>query len=375
MKTPNSERIHITLFGNCNSGKSSLINALTGEQTAIVSHIAGTTTDPVKRAVELTDVGAAVLIDTPGLDDNTQLGQLRTEQSRKALLTTDIAIVLLPVAESFIEEIRALDIPIIAVAPKADCNNTLAPQYSQLNPISVSSTTGEGLDALRAAIASLVQSNERLLTEDICNNGDCIVLVMPQDSAAPKGRLIKPQVEVLRELLDRRCTAICCQTEELQQTLAALSSPPQVIITDSSAFAAVKPLTPETTKLTSFSILFAAYKGDITLFREGAKRMLELKSDARILIAEACVHTPQNEDIGRVKLPRLLRKRLGDDITIDTVGGADFPEDLSPYDLIIHCGACMATRRYVISRLKKAKAQGVPMTNYGVAIASLLGIE
>lgn len=374
MKTPNSERVHIAIFGNCNSGKSSLINALTGAQTAIVSDVAGTTTDPVKKSIELQGVGAAVLIDTPGLDDNTELGSLRAAQSHKALLTTDIAVVFLPVAQSFIAKVQAMDIPAIFVAPKADIQ-PLDSHYADLSPIAVSSTTGEGLDALRAAIAAKSHSEERLLTEGICNAGDCVVLVMPQDSSAPKRRLIKPQVEVLRELLDRRCRVFCCQTEELASTLQSLVCPPQAIITDSSAFAAVRPLVPEGTKLTSFSILFAAYKGDIALFREGAKRMLALPATARILIAEACAHTPQNEDIGRVKLPRLLRKRLGEGIEIDTVGSGDFPNDLTPYDLIIHCGACMATRRYVLSRISMAQSQGVPMTNYGVAIAALLNIE
>ncbi|MBR0335347.1 MAG: [Alistipes sp.] len=370
MKTPNSERVHIAFFGNCNSGKSSLINAITGEQTALVSEVAGTTTDLVKRAVELPNVGAAVLIDTPGLDDNTTLGALRTEQSRKALMQTDIAVVLLPVEDSFLTQIRSLEIPIIAVTSKADITTEV---YE--NSIAVSSTTAQGIEQLISAIASCVDSQSRLITENICHSGDTVLLVMPQDSSAPKGRLIKPQVEVIRELLDRGCTAVCCQPDRVEATLSTLATPPQVIITDSSAFAVVKPLVPQGVRFTSFSILFADYKGDIELFRAGAKHLLSLPPTAKILIAEACSHTPQNEDIGRVKLPRLLRKRLGEDITIDTVSGTDFPADLSSYDLIIHCGACMFTRRYVLSRIAQAKRQAIPMTNYGVAIAALQGIE
>lgn len=370
MKTPNSERVHIAIFGNCNSGKSSLINAITGEQTAIVSDIAGTTTDTVKRAVELPNIGAAILIDTPGLDDNTPLGSLRTEQSRKALMQTDIAIVLLPVKDEFLAQIHSLEIPVIRVTPKAD----IATEIYE-DSIAVSATTGSGIDSLITAIAGCCEQNNRYITEGVCNDGDTVVLVMPQDSSAPKGRLIKPQVEVIRELLDRGCSVICCQTDRLADTLCSLAVPPQVVITDSSAFAVVKPLVPQDVRLTSFSILFAAYKGDIELFREGAKHLLTLPPTAKILIAEACSHTPQNEDIGRVKLPRLLRKKLGESVTIETVSGSDFPADLTPYDIVIHCGACMFTRRYVLSRIAQAKAQGVAMTNYGVAIAALLGIE
>lgn len=370
MKTPNSERVHIAFFGNCNSGKSSLINAITGEQTSLVSDVAGTTTDLVKRSVELPNIGAALLIDTPGLDDNTTLGTLRTEQSHKALMQTDIAVVLLPVKDEFLAQIRTLEIPVIMATPKADVATEI---YE--DSIAVSATTGKGIDSLISAMANCCEQSSRLITEGVCSSGDTVVLVMPQDSSAPKGRLIKPQVEVLRELLDRGCSAICCQPDRLQATLSSLAELPQAVITDSSAFATVKPLVPQGVRLTSFSILFAAYKGDIELFKEGAKHLLSLPTTARILIAEACSHTPQNEDIGRVKLPRLLRKKLGESITIETVSGTDFPADLTPYDLVIHCGACMFTRRYVISRIAQAKAQGIAMTNYGVAIAALLGIE
>ena len=366
-----SERVHIAIFGNCNSGKSSLLNALAQQSVAVVWDIAGTTTDIVQKSIELPNVGAALLIDTPGLDDKTELGTLRTAQSYKALAKADIAIVLLPVEEDFLQRLQTLEIPTILVQSKCDIDRPSA----QSNAIAVSSTTGEGIDTLLNAIAAAVTTDTRYITEGICSTGDTVLLVMPQDGSAPKGRLIKPQVEVIRELLDRGCTPVCCQPAGMAAALAALSAHPKAIITDSSAFAAVKPLVPQGVTLTSFSILFARYKGDIELFREGAKVLLSLCPTARILIAEACSHIPQSEDIGRVKLPRLLRKKLGEGVTIDTVGGSDFPEDLTPYDIIIHCGACMFNRRYVLSRIAQAKQQGVPMTNYGVAIAALLGIE
>ena len=363
-----SERVHIAIFGNCNSGKSSLLNAIAGQSVAVVSDVAGTTTDIVSKSIELPNIGAALLIDTPGLDDNTELGRLRTAQSYKALPKTDIAIVLLPVEQALLDRLHALEIPVIKVHSKCDLNPT---QRSD-DAIAISSTTGEGISQLLDTIARTISTEERYITEGICSAGDTVLLVMPQDSSAPKGRLIKPQVEVIRELLDRGCTPICCQPEGMATALSALVSPPKVIITDSSVFAAVKPLVPQGVTLTSFSILFARYKGDIELFREGAKHLLSLPADAKILIAEACSHIPQSEDIGRVKLPRLLRKRLGENIKTDIVGGNDFPEDLTKYDIIIHCGACMFNRRYVLSRIAQAKQQGTPITNYGLAIEALL---
>jgi [FeFe] hydrogenase H-cluster maturation GTPase HydF len=245
---------------------------------------------------------------------------------------------------------------------------------SGLKPICISAHTGEGLEELRAAIIKFASSEERLLTEGFCNAGDTVLLVMPQDEQAPKGRLIKPQVQTLRELLDRGCNAMCCTAEGMESALAALAAPPQLIITDSQAFDKVYQLKPESSTLTSFSVLFARYKGDISLFAEGAKRLLSLPPTARILIAEACTHTPQHEDIGRVKLPRMLRRKLGEEITIDIVGGADFPDDLTPYDLVIHCGACMFNRQHVMSRVRRAQEQNIPITNYGIAIAALTGI-
>ena len=392
--TPSSHRVHIAFYGRCNSGKSSLINALTGQEVAIVSEIAGTTTDSVLKPIELPGVGATILIDTPGLDDNTPLGNQRKAQSLKALDKTDIAVVLFhdngtSIEEALIAQLKAREIPIIGVFSKCDTIQNRASLTAKVNdivgsdPISLSATTNEGIDLLLSRLASLSQHEERLITEGLCNRGDMVILVMPQDSQAPKGRLIKPQVEVIRELLDRGCNTLCTTPEGLLSALNTLNTPPQLIITDSQVFTTVNEIVekfrqqmglPQLPLLTSFSILFARYKGDIDTFVEGGKKLLSLTSSSRVLIAEACSHIPQNEDIGRVKLPRMLRNRIGEQLNIDIVGGNDFPTDLSQYDLVIHCGACMFNRRLVMSRVAQAKAQHIPITNYGIAIATLTGI-
>ena len=393
-QTPSSHRVHIAFFGRCNSGKSSLINALTGQEVAIVSNIAGTTTDSVLKPIELPGEGATILIDTPGLDDNTPLGNQRKAQSLKALDKTDIAVVLFhdddtSVEEALITQLSARKTPIIGIISKCDTMQNRASLAAKVNdiigsePIALSTTTREGIEQLLARLASLSQQETRLITEGLCSAGDMVVLVMPQDAQAPKGRLIKPQVEVLRELLDRGCNTLCCTPEGLKASLNALKTPPQLIITDSQVFASVNEIVEEYRQqmerhqyplLTSFSILFARYKGDINTFIEGGKKLLSLTPSSRILIAEACSHIPQNEDIGRVKLPRMLRRRIGDSLTIDIVGGNDFPTDLSQYDLVIHCGACMFNRRLVMSRVAQAQAQNIAITNYGIAIATLTGI-
>ena len=394
LHTPSSHRVHIAFFGRCNSGKSSLINALTGQEVAIVSEMAGTTTDSVLKSIELPGVGATILIDTPGLDDNSPLGNQRKAQSLKALDKTDIAVVLFhdddtSVEEALITQLSARKAPIIGVISKCDTMQNRASLAAKVNdiigsePIALSATTREGIEQLLARLASLSLQETRLITEGLCSAGDMVVLVMPQDAQAPKGRLIKPQVEVLRELLDRGCNTLCCTPEGLKPSLNALNTPPQLIITDSQVFASVNEIIEEYRQqmkrhqyplLTSFSILFARYKGDINTFIEGGKKLLSLTPSSRILIAEACSHIPQNEDIGRVKLPRMLRRRIGDSLTIDIVGGNDFPTDLSQYDLVIHCGACMFNRRLVMSRVAQAQAQNIAITNYGIALATLTGI-
>ena len=383
--TPKSERVHIALFGRTNAGKSSLLNRLVGQDVAIVSATPGTTTDPVQKSVEINGLGAALYVDTPGLDDNTTLGGERMARTAKSLDSTDIAIVLFTDSESaseyaLIEECRVREIPTIVVVSQADRLHNITAiaedieRRTTLKPVAVSATTGEGIDELLERIVALGKGEERLITEGFCKAGDKVLLVMPQDKAAPKGRLIQPQVQTIRELLDRGCIPICCTPDRMAEALAALGKAPELIITDSQAFEEVYRLKPEDSTLTSFSILFARYKGDIKLFTEGVKALKNLSEESRILIAEACTHTPQNEDIGRVKLPRILRKRFGEGLNIDIVGGADYPEDLTQYDLVIHCGACMFNRRHVLSRIERARKQGVAITNYGVILAALGGI-
>lgn len=383
--TPTAERLHIALLGRCNSGKSTLLNALTAQQSAIVSPIAGTTTDPVRKAIEINGLGAAVLIDTPGLDDNSTLGGERVVRTAKVLDQTDIAIVLFTdagydIEEQIIEECRVREITTIAVLAQADritdVDTLRRDIESRINApvIVLSAETGEGLDALKERLGALRPADERLITGGFCKTGDSVLLVMPQDKSAPKGRLIQPQVQTIRELLDRGCTITCCTPDGMAAALSALKRSPDLIITDSQAFEQVYALKPADSTLTSFSILFARYKGDIELFTEGVKALKNITATSRILIAEACTHTPQNEDIGRVKLPRLLRKRFGEELQIDIVGGAEYPDDLTPYDLVIHCGACMFNRRHVLSRVERARKQGVAITNYGVILAALGGI-
>lgn len=383
--TPISERVHIAIFGRTNDGKSTLMNRLVGHDVAIVSDKPGTTTDPVQKALEVNGLGAAVLVDTPGLDDTTELGGERMARTAKVLDKTDIAIVLFSSAEGasqirIIEECRIREIPTIVVLNKVDATTDLEATVNALSAltkqrvIAISALTGDGIETLRQAIVDSYKQEERLITEGFCKAGDNVLLVMPQDKSAPKGRLIQPQVQTIRELLDRGCTPICCTPDRMAATLASLASPPELIITDSQAFNEVYSLKPEASTLTSFSILFARYKGDIALFVEGVKALERITPQSRILIAEACTHTPQNEDIGRVKLPRLLRKRFGEELSIDIVGGADYPEQLGDYDLVIHCGACMFNRKHVLSRIERARQQGVAITNYGVILAALTGI-
>ena len=385
LTTPNSERVHVSLFGRTNAGKSTLMNRLVGFDVAIVSPVAGTTTDPVQKAIEINGLGAAVIVDTPGLDDFTELGGERMARTAKVLDKTDIAVVLFTDAGGdaeyrIIEECRVREIPTLVVLNQIDrleSKDAVVDEIrrrSKLQVLGVSASTGEGVDELRAAIVACRTEEERYITEGFCKAGDRVLLVMPQDKAAPKGRLIQPQVQTIRELLDRGCIPICCTPDRMAEALAALDSVPELIITDSQAFNEVYALKPEGSTLTSFSILFARYKGDISLFTEGVKALKNISESSRILIAEACTHTPQNEDIGRVKLPRILRKKFGEGLTIDIVGGAEYPDDLTPYDLVIHCGACMFNRRHVLSRIERARKQGVAITNYGVILAALTGI-
>ena len=386
--TPRANRLHIGLYGRRNSGKSTLVNALTGQQVATVSAVPGTTTDPVYKAMELHGIGPVVFIDTAGFDDVGDLGKLRVEKTELAAKETDIALVLFNNADiskelDWVKKFQAVKTPVIAVISQID---KLSDKGKALQArikaetgkqaIMVSAAAGDGIEALRAEmIRQLPEDYEQeSITGSLCQAGDVVLLVMPQDIQAPKGRLILPQVQTLRELLDKKCLVMSCTTDCLENTLAALTKPPKLIITDSQAFNAVHALKPAASLLTSFSVLFAGFKGDINYFVESAKKLKSLPPKAHILIAEACTHRPLSEDIGRVKLPRLLRKSLGKDLQIDITAGRDFPKNLSGIDFVIHCGACMFNRKYVLSRVAECQAQNIPMSNYGVTIAALLGI-
>ena len=394
--TPNANRLHIALFGKRNSGKSSLINALTGQDTALVSDTPGTTTDPVQKAMEIHGIGPCLFIDTPGFDDEGELGNRRIERTWKAVEKTDIALLLCAGGGSaeetgepdfteelhWLEQLKAKNIPTILLINKADIRKNTASLAIRIKetfgsqPIPVSAKEKTGVELIRQAILEKLPEDfdQQSITGSLVTEGDLVLLVMPQDIQAPKGRLILPQVQTIRELLDKKCLIMSCTTDKLRETLQALSRPPKLIITDSQVFKTVYEQKPEESRLTSFSFLFAGYKGDIRYYVKSASAIGSLTESSRVLIAEACTHAPLSEDIGRVKLPHLLRKRIGEKLSIDIVAGTDFPQDLTPYSLVIHCGACMFNRKYVLSRIERARLQNVPMTNYGVAIAFLNGI-
>ncbi len=394
--TPRANRLHIGIYGKRNAGKSSLINALTGQDIALVSSEAGTTTDPVFKSMELHPIGPVVFIDTAGFDDEGELGKLRVERTQAVMEKTDVAIVVvdgtskgdLSAEKEWLEQLSSKNIPIIITINKMDdaSDQTIAADIkSQLgnHPIlPVSAETGTGLDQLRKAIETALPEEytedrirEKILSE-LIGEGDLALLVMPQDIQAPKGRLILPQVQTIRELLDRRCTTVVTTADGFERALAVLNRAPDLIITDSQCFDAVYAAKPVQSALTSFSVLFAAFKGDIEKFVSGASLLDEMTENSRVLIAEACTHVPLNEDIGRVKIPNLLRKKFGSQIEITNVCGNDFPsiEELKKYDLVIHCGACMFNRKHVLSRIAAAESAGVPITNYGVVMAKMAGI-
>ena len=394
--TPNANRLHIALFGKRNSGKSSLINALTGQDTALVSDTPGTTTYSVQKAMEIHGIGPCLFIDTPGFDDEGELGNRRIERTWKAVEKTDIALLLCAGGGSaeetgepdfteelhWLEQLKAKNIPTILLINKADIRKNTASLAIRIKetfgsqPIPVSAKEKTGVELIRQAILEKLPEDfdQQSITGSLVTEGDLVLLVMPQDIQAPKGRLILPQVQTMRELLDKKCLIMSCTTDKLQETLQALSRPPKLIITDSQVFKTVYEQKPEESRLTSFSVLFAGYKGDIRYYVKSASAIGSLTESSRVLIAEACTHAPLSEDIGRVKLPHLLRKRIGEKLSIDIVAGTDFPQDLTPYSLVIHCGACMFNRKYVLNRIERARLQNVPMTNYGVAIAFLNGI-
>lgn len=385
--TPRSSRLHIGIFGRRNAGKSTLINALTNQETSVVSDIAGTTTDPVYKSMEINGIGPCVFIDTAGFDDVGELGEMRIEQTKKALKKTDIAIIIFadeitPIEKKWVEMFKEREIPFIPIINKADTTTHTEALSNNVKtmcgkqPLWVSAKTKIGIEKLRYELISSVPDDfhDITITGKLAKEDDIVLLVMPQDIQAPKGRLILPQVQTLRELLDKKCIVMSCTTDKLDKTLAALAAPPKLIITDSQVFKTVYDKKPPQSKLTSFSVLFAQYKGDIDYFVSSTAALDTLPSNAKILIAEACTHVPIKEDIGREKIPKLLKAKYGDGITIDHVNGSDFPSNLSGYDLVIQCGACMFNRRFVLSRVAQAKHDNVPMTNYGVVLAYLSNI-
>lgn len=387
--TPSADRIHIGIFGKRNAGKSSIINAVTGQSLAIVSDVKGTTTDPVQKAMELLPLGPVVMIDTPGLDDDGKLGEMRIRKAYQVLNKTDIAVLVVDSSvgvtvedENILQKILEKNIPYVIVFNKSDlCSQDLliGENTGQITPehcISVSSKTGEHIQELKELIARQVPSEEteKHLVADLIRPGDFVILVIPIDSAAPKGRLILPQQQTIRDILEAGAVAIAVKETELSDTLARLGSRPALVITDSQAFQKVSAIVPKEIPLTSFSILFARYKGNLETVVQGAQRLDHLQDGDTILISEGCTHHRQCEDIGTVKLPNWIRKHTGKELHFEFTSGTEFPDDLSSYRLVIHCGGCTLNEREMKYRLKCARDQSIPMTNYGTAIAHMNGI-
>lgn len=383
--TPSGERTQIAFFGVRNAGKSSLVNAVTGQELAVVSDVAGTTTDPVRKAMELLPLGPVVVVDTPGIDDAGALGELRVATTRKVLSTCDVAVLVVDATRGAGEaeqELAALfaerAVPCVVALTKCDLPESTEP--GTLPPVAatvrVSSLTRAGIEELKEAIARVgnVGGPEPHLIADLLEVGDTVVLVIPIDSAAPKGRLILPQQQTIRDTLEAGARALMVRDTELADTLAALGDAPRLVVTDSQAFGKVARIVPAEVPLTSFSILFSRYKGDLAAQVEGARAIDTLTDASHVLICEGCTHHRQCEDIGTVKMPRWIRERTGREPHFSFTSGGDFPLDLSEYDLVIHCGGCTLGARAMRSRIERAKAQGVPITNYGVAIAHMHGI-
>ena len=380
---PASERIHIGFFGARNAGKSSLVNALTGQEVSIVSAVAGTTTDAVSKSMELLPLGAVLITDTAGYDDDdAQLGAQRIEKTRRELYRTDLAVLVAdaakPLGETEHELIRLFSqekTPYLIALNKSDCLEN-PPAKLPEHGLLVSAKTGAGVHELKEQLGSLAKQGnpERFIIRDLISAGDTVVLVTPIDESAPKGRLILPQQQTLREVLDANAVNVIVQTEQLKGALEMLKTPPRMVVTDSQAFKAVAEIVPESVPLTSFSILMARYKGFLKTAVEGVNALKNLPDGAKILIAEGCTHHRQCTDIGTVKLPKAIQRFTGKQFALEYCSGGTFPEDLSGYDLVIHCGGCMRTERELNWRMRTAKAQGIPFTNYGVTLAACTGI-
>ena len=379
--TPSGERVHIAFFGRRNAGKSSLVNAFTGQDLAIVSDVKGTTTDPVSKAMELLPLGPVQIIDTPGLDDEGELGTLRVQRTKLVLRKTDLAILVAdataPLGETeqaLLDLCRARNIPWILVRSKADLLEAIP--EAGADTIYVSAKTGYHIHELKelAARLALGTENRRPLVSDLLQPGDTAVLVVPIDKAAPKGRLILPQQQVIRDALEAGASALVCRETELAAALQGLNAPPKLVVTDSQVFGKVAQIVPESVPLTSFSILMARCKGDLALTVAGAAAVRNLKDGDRVLIAEGCTHHRQCEDIGTVKIPRWLAESTGRTLQYDFCSGVEFPEDLTPYALVVHCGGCTLNPKEMAARQRLAVDQAVPITNYGVLIAAVHGI-
>ena len=379
-ETVSAERVHIAFFGRRNAGKSSLVNAVTGQSLAVVSDVFGTTTDPVKKAMELLPIGPVMIIDTPGFDDEGELGEKRVAKTREILAKTDIAVLVIDAnigksmwEEDFLEIIKEKNIPLITVYNKSDlCKK----EDLRENEISVSAESKEGISALKEMLGALAKTrqNERKIVGDLIERGDTVVLVTPIDESAPKGRLILPQQQTIRDILDHGAISVVCQVEELQTVLSSLAKPPKMVITDSQAFGKVSKIVPSDIPLTSFSILFARYKGNLESQVQGAAALKNLRDGDRILIAEGCTHHRQCGDIGTVKIPKWISDFSGAKIEFDFTSGGEFPTDLSKYKMVVHCGGCMLNEAEMTSRVKSVKSAGLPIVNYGVAIAHINGI-
>lgn len=393
--TPAAERVHIGIFGRRNAGKSSLINALTSQNLAIVSDVKGTTTDPVAKSMELLPLGPVVLIDTPGLDDTGDLGALRVQKAHQTLNKTDIAILVVDASsgvtaedQRILSRIRAKQIPCLVAVNKSDLDSAgeipKLPDSSAIEVLPVSAKTGQGIEKLKERIAALAPKEEenRRIVGDLLSPGDLVCLVIPIDKAAPKGRLILPQQQTIRDILDTGALALAVRDTELKAALEGQDGRPRfhpaLVITDSQAFASVASIVPPQIPLTSFSILFARYKGSLKALAEGARALDTLKKGDHILVSEGCTHHRQCGDIGTVKLPALIRRHTGlaapEDLRFSFTSGTEFPEDLSGYRMVIHCGGCMLNEREMKFRMACARDAGVPMTNYGTAIAHMNGI-
>jgi len=377
-ETTSSERVHIGFFGNTNAGKSSLVNRVTSQNTALVSEISGTTTDIVRKAMELLPIGPVMIIDTPGFDDESILGEKRMENTKKALETVDIAVLVCDATRGMTETDNKLEmlfkerkIPYITLFNKAD----LIEKRNE-NIFYVSAETGEGVDALKEKLGTLApeKSNKMNIVDSFVKKGDIVVLVTPIDESAPKGRIILPQQNVLRNLLDIGAISVVTQVEQLPETLENLGKKPAAVITDSQVFNSVSKVVPEDIPLTSFSILFAKYKGVLDEAVKAVGKIETLKDGDKILVAEGCSHHRQCNDIGTVKIPNWIKKHTGKNIEFEFTSGREFPDNVSEYAIVLHCGGCMITERDIMNRMEKAKAQNIPFTNYGITIAYMNGI-